>query len=400
MPLEGEGGVALSTSAVRAPARGHAVASIDLTALRANFAEVKRLAGGAAVIAVVKADAYGHGAEPVARTLVDAGCDQLATWSVSEAATLRDAGIQAPILVLAGAQDAAEAEAAVATRLVPVVHDEGGRERLVGAARRLGGAPAPVHVEIDTGMRRMGLPADAAADFLREVHREPALQLAGVMTHFARADEADLEPTREQWSRFQAVLGPLAGEVPLGSVHVANSAGLVSWPDLQLAGPPPDAVRPGLMLYGAQPCVTRSATLRPVMSLRAPVVAVRRVRAGDAVGYGARYRAPRDTTVATLGLGYADGLPISLTNRGAVWLGGGLRPLAGRVSMDSVGVDVGDAPITVGALATVFGVAEPGGPVVAPIETAAAHAETLSYELLVRVGQRVPRVYAESGASV
>jgi alanine racemase len=246
-------------------------------------------------------------------------------------------------------------------------------------------------------MRRMGVPLGDAAAFVAELAREPALALAGVMTHLARADEPDLAPTREQLRAFAELVGALRerGVAP-GSVHAANSAGLVSLGELARDGPPQDAVRPGLLLYGAQPCAERACVLRPVMSLRAPVVAVRTVRRGEAVGYAALYRARADTRIATLGLGYADGVPIATSGRGSVWLAGARRPIAGRVSMDYVGVEIGDARVEIGDVATVFGCESAGGAVVLPVEEAARCAGTLSYELLVRVGARVRREYAGS----
>jgi len=352
-----------------------------------------RLAAGRRVIAVVKADAYGHGAAPVARALAAAGCGELATWSVGEAVALRDAGIAAPLLVLAGAHDAAEADEVVARGLIPVLHDKRGRASLAAAVQRRGGARVPVHVEVDTGMRRMGVPLGEAESFVADIASDPALSLAGVMTHLARADEPDLAPTREQLRAFAEVVDGLRSRgAESGCVHVANSAGLVALAELEKDGPPQDAVRPGLLLYGAQPCAERRCELRPVMSLRAPVVAIRRVRRGEAVGYAALYRARADTRIATLALGYADGVPISASGRGHVWLAGALRPIAGRVSMDYVGVEVGDAPVELGETAVVFGSETAGRPAVLPVDEAARSAETISYELLVRVGARVRRV--------
>jgi alanine racemase len=353
-----------------------------------------RLAAGRRVIAVVKADAYGHGALPVALALVSAGCDALATWSLGEGVALRDSGIRAPLLVLGGVRDAGEADEAVARGLTAVVHDDAGRAALASAARRLGTTPAAVHVEIDTGMSRMGVPLGEAEALVAAVAEDPALALAGVMTHFARADERDLAPTREQLRAFAgAIAGLKRRAVEPGCVHVANSAGLVALADLSEEGPPQDAVRPGLMLYGAQPCADRPCALRPVMSLRAPVVALRRVRRGEAVGYAALYRARADTRIATVAIGYADGIPISASERGSVWLAGARRPIAGRVSMDSIGVDVGDAAVRIGDLATVFGSESGGGATVLPVEEAAQCAGTISYELLVRVGARVRREF-------
>jgi alanine racemase len=371
---------------------GPAIAAIDLAALRANYAEAVRLADGRRVIAVVKADAYGHGAVPVARALIAAGCGELATWSVGEAIALRDAGIAAPLLVLAGVRDAAEAHEAVARDLTAVLHDAQGRAWVSAAARRRGAGRVAVHVEIDTGMSRMGVPVAEAEAFLTGVAGDPALALAGVMTHFARADEADLAPTRDQLRAFAAAIAELRqrGVAP-GCVHAANSAGLAALAELEKDGPPQEAVRPGLLLYGAQPSAARPCALRAVMSLRAPVVAVRRVRRGEAVGYAALYRARADTRIATLALGYADGVPISASGRGSVWLAGARCPIAGRVSMDYVGVEVGDAAVQVGDQATVFGSEVAGGPAVLPVEEAARDAGTISYELFVRVGARVRR---------
>ena len=239
------------------------------------------------MIAVVKADAYGHGAVPVARALVEAGARALATWSVGEASALRDAGIAAPLLVLSGVRDAAEADEVAARGFGAVLHDAGGRAWL-GAAARSRGARASVHVEIDTGMRRMGVPSADAESFIAEVARDPALALDGVMTHLARADESDLAPTRDQLRECAELVAALRRRgVSPGCVHAANSAALVAHDALTGEGPPLDAARPGLLLYGAQPSSARTAALRPVMSLRAPVVAVRRVRRGDAVGYAA-----------------------------------------------------------------------------------------------------------------
>jgi alanine racemase len=383
-----QGGGALGASRGLGPA----IAAIDLDALRANFAVAARLAAGRRVIAVVKADGYGHGAIAVARALAGAGVGALATWGVGEAVELRDAGIAAPLLVLSGVRDAAEADEVVARGFSAVLHDEPGRAALAAAVRRAGRGRASVHVEVDTGMRRMGVPNAFAAPFIAEVARDPALALDGVMTHLARADESDLAPTREQLRAFAELVAALrrSGIAP-GSVHVANSAALVAHDELEGEGPPQDAVRPGIMLYGAQPSSQRSAALRPVMSLRAPVVAVRRIRKGDAVGYAALYRAPADTRIATLAVGYADGVPIATSGRGSVWLAGARRPIAGRVSMDYLGVDVGDARVEVGDVAVVFGCEIAGGPAVLPVEEAAECAGTISYELLVRVGARVRR---------
>jgi len=365
------------------------VASIRLAAIRANFATAAKLAAGREVIAVIKADAYGHGAAPVARALVEAGCRRLAVISVAEAAVLRDAGVRVPILVLGGVHDAAEADEAIARDLVPVIHHAGHAQLLTARAGERG-LPVRVEVEVDTGMRRMGVAPEQAPALLEAVAADPQLALEGVYSHFARADEPDLGPSFEQVAAFRRVLAAAREPgVDPGTVHMANSAGLLAGKDLADALPEAGAVRPGLMLYGVRPAPHLAAELAPAMTLRSRVVQVRRVRAGEAVGYGATHRAARDTQVATLPIGYADGVPVSSSNRGRVLLGAEFAPLVGRVSMDFVTVDAGDAGVAIGDEAIFFG--EENGARLA-VEDAAVAAETLAYALLVSVGARVPRV--------
>ena len=363
-------------------------AVIDLAALRANFAEARRHAGGREVFAVVKADAYGHGATPVTRALVEAGCSRLAVANPDEGVALRDAGIEAPILVFGGVRNAEEAEVAVARGLTPVIHASADAERVALAARRAS-QTVSVQVEVDTGMHRMGAPVDRAGPLLERVVGEPALALEGLYTHFARADEPDLGPSLEQLRLFRKVLDACAGLSPR-FVHAANSAGLLAGDTLLPALPEVNAVRPGLMLYGARPGPHLPGELRAVMTLRSRVVSLRVLRSGDAVGYGALHRASRDTRIATIPLGYADGVPIATTNRGQVLIRGRRLPIVGRVSMDAITVDVGDSPVEVGDEVLLFGATEEGE---LPVEDAAEAASTISYELLVRVGARVPRRY-------
>jgi alanine racemase len=364
-------------------------ATIRLGALRHNFAQARRLAGAREAIAVVKADAYGHGAVPVARALAAEGCRRLAVHSVAEAAALRDAGLALPLLVLAGARDPAEAEATRALALTPVVHHAGQLALLARAASP--GAPAlPVHVEVDTGMRRMGAPEGEALALLEAVASEPALALEGVFTHLARADEEDAGPSLEQLARFRAVLaGARARGIAPACVHAANSAALLC-DALARALPEASAVRPGVLLYGAQPRPASPAPLLPVLTLRARVAQVRRLAAGEAVGYGAEYRARRPTRIATLSIGYADGVPVAASGRGCALVRGQRLPFAGRVSMDYLALDCGELPVEIGDEAILFG---EGQGTRLPVEEAAAAAGTIAYELLVRVGARVPRHY-------
>jgi alanine racemase len=367
-------------------------ARIDLSAIRGNLGEVRRAAGHG-VIAVVKADAYGHGASAVAAALAQAGCRVFAVLSVDEAEALRAAGRDEEILVLGGVHDEAEAARAAALGLTPVIHHRGHAELLSRAADPA--RPLAVHVEVDTGMRRMGVPEAEAPELLAHVAGRPGLRLAGVYTHPARADEPDLEPTRQQLRRFGAVLeAARARGVDPGCVHYGNSAAALASRELGPDAPPLGAVRAGLALYGAQPAPGRPAALRPAMTLATRVVHLRDLARGDAVGYGGDWHAPGPTRVATLAVGYADGVPCAAAGRAQVAIGGRRFPVVGRVSMDFVTVDVGGAAPAIGDEALVFG-AGPGAPAV---EDLAAAAGTIAYEILVGVGPRVPRVVVDDDA--
>lgn len=372
-------------------ASGPTFATIRLAAVRANFALAKELAGERAPVAVIKADAYGHGAVRVAQALAEAGCRHFAVATVDEAVTLRGAGISQPVLILGGAFDVEAARAVVALDLTPAIHDAGQVEWLAAAAGRRS-QPLDVEVEVDTGMRRMGIPSGQALRLLERVDREPSLRLSGVYTHLARADEVDLDPTREQLRLFAEVLEEARGRrIDPGRVHVLNSAALLASEPLRDALPSQTAVRPGLMLYGVRPAPHLEGALQPAMTLQTRVVSMRSVSAGEPVGYSAEFRAARDTRLATLPIGYEDGLPIAASRRGVVLIRGRRLPIAGRVSMDYTSVDVGDAPVETGDEVIVFGGAQ--NEVALPIEVAAEAAGTIPYELLVRVGRRVSREF-------
>ncbi len=371
---------------------------IDREAVRHNARRAIDCARGRAVIGVVKADGYGHGAAETARALLAEGVSRLAIVSVGEGAELRRAGIVAPVLLLGGLEDRASAERALKWGLTPVLHDQRGFE----LARSLGRSASrlSVEVEIDTGMHRMGVPSRQAADLLERIANTPQLQLTGLFTHLACADDEDPRASRDQVAAFGKVLQKCHVPAEDGAsskleTHVANSAGLLrlSKIETEVAGIVTSAVRPGLMLYGVSPFAERSAEsldLDPVMTLAARVVALRDVAKGEGVGYGASWRAAGDTRVATLPLGYADGLPRSLAGRGEVFLAGAMRPIVGRVSMDYVTVDVGEASVELGQVATIFGRTAEG--IRVPVEDLARAAGTIGYEILVGVGQRVPRV--------
>ena len=342
-------------------------------------------------MAVVKADAYGHGATQVSRALVEAGCRWFAVASVAEGAELRDAGIREPILILGGVFDAGESEAVAGLGLTPAVFHPGQVALLAAAARGLA-QPLDVHVAVDTGMRRIGVPREDAVALLEAIDREPMLHLGGVYSHLARAEEPDLTPSLEQLRALGELLAQLRERgLDPGLIHMVHSAGLLAGKALIEALPEQTAARPGVMLYGVRPAPHFEVELRPAMTLATKVVQLHSVKAGDAAGYGADFRAQRDTRLATLPIGYDDGVPSSASGRGCVLLGGRRMPIAGRVTMDFITVDVGDAPISIGADAILFGGAQ--GDEVLSVEEAAAAAQTFAYELLVRVGKRVQRQF-------
>jgi len=395
-------------------------AVVDLAALRANLVTTRSLAGGREVIAVVKADGYGHGAAEVSRALVEAGCTRLAVVDVHEGAALREAGISAPVLVMGGAREPGQIAVAADSGLTLCVHDAEGLPRLREAARRAG-RPLGVQVEVDTGMRRMGAPPEHAPALLGEIEADPLLELEGAYTHLASADDPSPESALAQLSAFREVLAAARerGVVP-PLIHAANSAALLAGPALMEALPEANAVRPGLMLYGARSADHQDPERRlvPVLSVRSRVAALREAPAGAAVGYSATWRAARATRIATVPIGYADGVLRSLSSCGAVWLAGAVRPIVGRVSMDYVTVDVGagqaaGAERAAGAARVALGdevtlIGAPGDPQAArdpdaapvpgfgpgpgiAVEDQARAAGTLAYELLVRVGERLPR---------
>jgi alanine racemase len=366
-------------------------ATIDLRAIRVNFAEARRRAETRELMAVVKADAYGHGAVRVSQALVEAGCRWFAVATVAEGAELRDAGIRESVLILGGVFDAGESEAAVGLELTPAVFHARQVGLLATAARDLA-QPLDVHVAVDTGMRRTGVPREDALALFEAVAGEPALHLGGVYSHLARADEPDLTPSLEQLRALGQLLAQMRERgLDPGLIHVAHSAGLLAGKPLFEALPEQSAARPGVMLYGVRPAPHFEVDLQPAMRLATKVVQLRCAKAGDPVGYGAGFRAPRDTRIATLPIGYADGVPISASGRGCVLISGRRMPIAGRVSMDFTTIDVGDAPVEIGADAILFGGGQ-GGEVLT-VEEAAAAAQTLPYELLVRVGRRVQRQF-------
>jgi alanine racemase len=362
-------------------------ADVDLDALAKNLEQIRRLAGPrTARILVVKADAYGHGAVAIAHHAVRCGVDALGVSTSGEALELRGSGVRAPILIL-GTVLEEELSDCVQNQVEIGLHSADRLRRLERLARRLG-APVRVHLKIDTGMGRLGVLPERALELLRAVRQSRGLSLGGVMTHMAASEGAQAEATRCQMERFESVLAPARREGLLsGWVHCANSACLFTG-----LRPLYDAVRPGISAYGVLPPELPGAReLHPVLSLRAQIVYLKDLSIGAPVGYDGTWTAGRRTRVATLPLGYNDGLPWRLSNAGWALVRGRRVPIIGRVSMDYAMLDVTDVRgVRVGDVATLIG---RDGAEEIRVQDLARAAGTIPYEITCSVGKRVRRLY-------
>ena len=371
--------------AVTDPVGRPAWAEIDLGAVGANVQLLVERAAPAAVCAVVKADGYGHGAVEVARAALDAGASWLAVAIPAEGVALREAGIEGPILLLAEFHEWADT---VAHDLTPTVHSEHGITWLAAEVRRQGRGPIGVHLKVDTGMHRIGVsPVDAVAR-AKAVMACPELRLDAVWTHCPVADEPDNPFTDAQAGRFEAVVDELrAAGIDPPLIHMANSAGTLAHPRLHH-----DLVRCGIAVYGQDPSpeLAGAVALQPALTLKARVTHVQVVPAGDAVSYGLRRSMDRDTVVATVPIGYADGVPRRLSADGEVLVGGRRRRLAGTITMDQLMVDCGADEVAVGDEVVLLG--QQGDEQILVAEWARL-LDTIVYEVICGISPRVPRVY-------
>jgi len=364
-------------------------AEVDLAAIADNVRALQAVAAPAELLAVVKADAYGHGAIPVSRAAVDSGVSTLGVALVEEGVALRDAGITASILVLSEPVPDA-AETVVQRGLTPVVYTASGIDALAKAVAATGAAlPLDVHLKIDTGMHRVGCrPADAL-DLARHVVSHRELRLAGTLTHFAVADEPENPYTADQLARFDGVLDEMrANGIDPGTVHACNTAGTLAVPAARR-----DLVRVGIGLYGIAPAATLegAVALRPALAVKARVSYVKDVEPQTSLSYGLRYTTARATRIATVPVGYADGVPRALGHRGAQALVRGCRcAVAGTITMDQLMLDVGDLPVEVGEEVVLLG--RQGREMVSASEWAAL-LDTIPYEIVCGIGPRVPRRY-------
>ena len=349
-------------------------AVIHTQSLQHNLERVREFAPTSKVMAVIKADGYGHGIGTVAGALTNA--DALAVASIDEALQIKDAVPDSPpICLLEGIFRIDELNEVFASGFALVLHNE---EQVRYLESRQTNNPVAVWLKIDTGMNRLGISPDSFADFYRRVQACSAVSSIGLMTHFACADDAQSSMTPAQLEKFNAVINGISAER-----SAANSAGVVQWPDSHF-----EWVRPGIMLYGSSPVFDQSASeldLKPVMSLESELVALHAIKKGDSVGYGATWVAERDTTIGVVACGYGDGYPRHARTGTPILVNNQRQPLVGRVSMDMITVDLGDQPR-----------AKIGDPVVLwgkdlSIDEIAENSETLSYELLCQVTRRVAR---------
>jgi alanine racemase len=361
-------------------------AVIDLSAIRGNVAILKA-STSADVLAVVKADGYGHGLVPSARAALAGGATWLGTAIVGEALELRAAGIDAPLLSwLWTPQETATVHAAVAAGIDLSVAG-GWQLDTVRAAARETGRQARIHLKIDTGLSRNGSYVTDWPDLVRAAARAGEVEVIGIWSHFAYADEPGHPTIAKQIAAFDAAL-KVASDAGLDPQvrHLANSAATLTLPGAHY-----DLVRPGIAIYGLSPVPqVGDFGLVPAMTLRAQIALTKRVAAGEGVSYGHNYTTSRETTLALVPLGYADGVPRAAGNLGPVQINGQRFTVAGRVCMDQVVIDVGDLAVEAGDVAVLFGPGADGEPLA---QDWADAVNTIHYEIVTRVGPRVARVY-------
>ena len=358
-------------------------AEISLNAVKHNIAEIRKLlAAGIKFMAVVKANAYGHGAVAVSRAAVEAGADYLAVANLKEALEIREAGLVSPILILTESPTSVMDEI-IQYDLVQTIYSFSEARALSDEANKRK-KTARVHVKVDTGMGRVGvLPSEAVA-FIKKISSLPGLELEGVFTHFAKAEDPQDNFTVGQFQKFQRVISKVRN-IPIK--HSANSAGVLFHPETHL-----DMVRVGLMIYGLYPqgSSRRLINLKPALSFKSRITYLKRIPAGTPLSYGCTYATPSETTIATIPVGYADGFSRRLSNRGQVIIRGKRYPVVGRVTMDLTMVNVGDAKIEVGDEVVLIG--EQNGQIISADEVAGLE-DTISYEVVCGIGKRVPRIY-------
>lgn len=363
------------------------IAEIDLEALAFNYRQIKkRVPKGTGILAVVKADAYGHGDLPVSLKLEKLGVNYLGVAIPEEGIALRKGGVKVPILVLGGFFKRG-AEEVIRYRLTPVVFDLESMKELSKVAEEKG-KKAKVHLKVDTGLGRLGVPFDRFPAFLREAKKIPGIDVEGLLSHFSMTDREE-DYSRAQWDRFQKALETFQKEgFQCRYVHMANSANLTLFPEFS-----GNMVRPGIMLYGSYPSphLASRIELKPVLTLKTRIHFLKSVPLGSRISYGGTFTTQRESLIATLPVGYADGYSTLLSNRGEVLIRGKRAPIIGRVCMDLIMVDVTHIPdVKKGDEVVLIG--KQGKERITADEIARTIG-SIPYEVLCLIGKRVPRVY-------
>ena len=368
---------------------------IDLDNLKHNYRTVRSLAAeDVKIMAVVKADGYGHGSVQVARTLERCGVDWFAVSNLLEAVTLRRAGIERPILIL-GYTPTSSVMDLFRYDVTQAIFDVGYAEELAAQASRAE-VTVKAHLKLDTGMSRIGLSLRDREQLLTDIARicfQPSLHVTGIFTHFAVADEDSdnsMRFTRTQHERFMSVVEELRSHcIEFEEIHCCNSAASVFAPSY-----PHTLIRPGIVLYGLSPtgAPVRGLDLRPVMEMKTVVSMVKDLYPGESVSYGCTFTARERMRIATLPVGYADGYPRALSGKGYVYVGDRLVPILGRICMDQMMIDVTDVDVREGDVVTLFGGSSPIG-----LDNMAGLVGTISYELMCGISRRVERIYIEDG---
>ena len=363
------------------------VARVDLSVIRSNFLAINDFVGtGPRIVAVVKANAYGHGAAQVGVALEEAGAAMLACADIEEGIVLREAGVRIPILVF-GALSVSALDGLFTHDLTPTISTPSAAQALEAAAARHG-RRLHCHLKIDTGMNRLGFRHDNLAATLTDVAASPHLAIDAVYTHFATADDPEHPAFGQQRERFDAALRSLPDlGIPVRARHAANSAALLRDERVWY-----DAVRPGLLLYGVvPPPLASTLPLRPALSLHSRIVAVKGLRPGEAAGYGLKSPVEQPTTIAIVPAGYADGLDLRLAGRGYMLVRGRRAPIVGSVCMDVSMLDVTGMEVAPGDEVVIVGDQDEES---MTMREMAAAIGTIPYELLCRVGSRIQRVYS------
>jgi alanine racemase len=374
-----------------------AYAEINLDHLAHNMREVRRLAGKESqVMAVIKADGYGHGAAKIAQTLLDNGADRFAVAVLDEAIELRKAGFEVPVFVL-GYTQPERAEEVMKYELEQSVYSLEAASALSKAATEQK-KTALVHIKIDTGMGRIGLQANTeAVEIIKSINALPNLKIKGIFTHFAVADEVDKTYTQMQFDKFKWICDELENNgVNIELKHCGNSATIIDLPDMHL-----NMVRAGIMLYGLAPSkdvMLNKLELKEVMSLKVRITHVKEIEAGQSVSYGRRFIADKKATIASLPIGYADGYTRLLSGKAEALVKGQRVPVVGRICMDQCMIDVTDIEnVKVGDEVVLFGSQGDG---FISIDEVAEKLGTINYEIVCMISRRIPRVYVRNGEVV